>query len=55
MHRDVTQQAQDLGAEEGAIPDLEELVEEALRAGEPHLGEGRQTETYASHERLTAA
>lgn len=38
-NRDVTQQAEDLRAKEGAVPDIEELVEKNLRAGKTLLME----------------
>ena len=38
-HRNVAQEGQDLWAEEGAVPDVEELVEEGFHAGEPLLQE----------------
>lgn len=38
-NRDVAQQAKDLRAKEGAVPDIEELVEKNLRAGKTLLME----------------
>lgn len=38
-NRDVTEQAEDLRAKEGAVPNIEELVEKNLRAGKTLLME----------------
>lgn len=54
-HGDVTQQAQDLGAEERTVPNVEELVEEALGAGEALLRWEEKQNISISNEHLTVA